>query len=327
VQINEADGVFQGGGVKAIAVVGALLAFAERGCSRWVNLAGASGGAIIAAYLACGHDAYDAEQLLRSAPYPRFADFGPGGPLLGGAWNLARRHGLAQGEYLRHWLDEQLGGRTFAAVNEDGRSRLKLIAADVTRREMLVLPDDLGYYRLPGTSQPIEAAHFRIADAVRMSVSLPYFFGPVELVHHESSTTSTIVDGGLVSSFPVWLFDVEDRDPIRPTFGFRVTGGRGFGSGFESALARLGWPVRLGSDLFHTAMEAWDRRFMSHSTRVRTCAIPSGDIGTTDFQLTPLEQTELVENGRRAARRFLDAFHPGEYRNTYGRRLSAVIAA
>src|SRR5204862_3432181 len=78
VKLNEADGVFQGGGVKGIALVGALLGFAERGYNRWVNVAGTSAGAFVAAYLACGHDAYDTEQLLRSAPYSRFEDFGPG---------------------------------------------------------------------------------------------------------------------------------------------------------------------------------------------------------------------------------------------------------
>ena len=322
--LNEADGVFQGGGVKGIALVGALLGFAERGYNRWVNVAGTSAGAIVAAYLACGHDAYDTEQLLRSAPYSRFKDFGPGGRLLGGGWNLIRRRGLARGEYMRRWLDEQLGGKTFAAVSENGRSHLKLIAADVTRRELLVLPDDLPHYRLRGGDCPIDPDSFRLADAVRMSMSLPYFFEPVELVHHRSGNISMIVDGAMVSGFPVWLFDVEDQDPVRPTFGLRLTGARDLGARLDR---RPGRPVKLGSDIFHTAMEGWDRRFMSHSTRVRTCPVPASDVGTTDFRLTPLEQTELVENGRRAARRFLDSFRFEEYRNTYGRRLSTAVPA
>jgi NTE family protein len=324
VKLNEADGVFQGGGAKGIALVGALLGFAERGYNRWVNVAGTSAGAIVAAYLACGHDAYDTEQLLRSAPYSRFEDFGPGGRLLGGGWNLIRRRGLARGEYMRRWLDEQLGGKTFAAVSEKGRSHLKLIAADVTRRELLVLPDDLRNYRPRGGDSPIDPDSFRLADAVRMSMSLPYFFEPVELVHHRSGNVSTIVDGTMVSGFPVWLFDVEDQDPVRPTFGLRLTGVR---DRVARRDRRPGRPVRLGSDIFHTAMEGWDRRFMSHSTRVRTCPVPASDIGTTDFRLTPLEQTELVENGRRAARRFLDSFSLEEYRNTYGRRLSSAVPA
>jgi NTE family protein len=326
-RFEEADGVFQGGGVKGIALVGALLGFFERGYRRWVNVAGASAGAVIAAYLACGHDAYAAERLLRRAPFARFADFGAGGRLAGGAWNFVRRHAFAHGEYVREWLDRELDGRTFAAVKENGDYRLKLIAADVTNRELLVLPDDLPKYRLPGALQPIQPDRFRIADAVAMSMALPYFFPPVELVHDASGRRSAIVDGGMLSNFPVWLFDVADRDPLRPTFGFRLTGGRGFGARIETVAQGFGWPVRLGWDLFHTTMEAWDKRFLSHSTRVRTCPVPAGEIATASFDLTSLQQTELVEAGRRAARRFLDEFRVEEYVNTYGRRLAAGIPA
>jgi len=43
----------------------------------------------------------------------------------------------------------------------------------------------------------------------------------------------------------------------------------------------------MGFDLFHTASDAFDRRFMSNSTRVRTCAVDAGTVGTTDFGLSP----------------------------------------
>jgi NTE family protein len=49
--IEEADGVFRGGGVKGIALAGALSGMAEhptKPVTRWVNVAGASAGAIIA---------------------------------------------------------------------------------------------------------------------------------------------------------------------------------------------------------------------------------------------------------------------------------------
>jgi NTE family protein len=320
--VHEADGVFQGGGVKGIALVGALLGFAERGYTRWVNVAGASAGAIIAAYLACGHDARDAERLLRRAPYRRFEDFGAGGKLLGGTWNLLSRHGLARGDYFRRWFNEELEGKTFAAVKDGKQSRLKLIAADVTNRDLLVLPDDLPLYRLPGTVEPIDPDRFLIADAVRMSMSIPFFFRPVELVRHATGKTSTIVDGGMLSNFPVWLFDVADQDPVRPTFGFRLTGGRGFGGGLRGLVEGLGWPVKLGSDMFQTAMEAWDKRFMSHSTRVRTCPISAEGIGTVDFNLSQDDQTKLLESGKRAGREFLAHFNVDDYFNTYGKKLA-----
>jgi NTE family protein len=65
--IEEADGVFRGGGVKGLGLAGALLGFAEhpeKPVKKWVNVAGASAGAIIACYLAAGHDADDIAALI-----------------------------------------------------------------------------------------------------------------------------------------------------------------------------------------------------------------------------------------------------------------------
>ena len=47
-----------------------------------------------------------------------------------------------------------------------------------------------------------------IAAAVRMSMSIPIFFDPV--VYNgppQPRRAALIVDGGLLSNFPVWLFD------------------------------------------------------------------------------------------------------------------------
>jgi NTE family protein len=329
--ITEADGVFQGGGVKGIALAGALLAFADHGdvaIETWVNVAGTSAGAIIAAYLAVGHRPQDLEELMRAVPYASFQDWGPGGKIAGGAWNLARHHGLAHGEAFRAWLDRELDGATFASVRRDDTApdkggdpyRLRLIASDVTQHRMLVLPADLASYRRPGTDEPIDPDTFKIADAVRMSMSIPFFFQPVLLESAQTGETCTIVDGGILSNFPVWLFDV-DEAVTRPTFGFHLTGGKGVGEGFEHILGTLGWPVKLGIDMVRTASEAWDERFMTHSTVVRTCPVPAGNVAATDFSLTDADQRQLLDGGRQAANTYLDHFQTGDYVNTFGQKL------
>jgi hypothetical protein len=75
-------------------------------------------------------------------------------------------------------------------------------------------------------------------------------------------------------------------------------------------------------------MEAWDKRFMSHSTRVRTCAISAQGIGTVDFDLSEADQTTLLDSGRHAATEFLSSFRVEDYFNTFGRKLQpAAIPA
>ena len=61
---------------------------------------------------------------------------------------------------------------------------------------MVVLPEDLPDYG-------IDPDRFEIARAVRMSISIPYFFEPVIVKKH------VFVDGGILSNFPMWIFDRE----------------------------------------------------------------------------------------------------------------------
>ena len=64
------------------------------------------------------------------------------------------------------------------------------------------------------------------------------------------------------------------------------------------------------------------RSFMSHSTRVRTCAISAVGVGTVDFGLTEDDQTRLLDSGRKAGHEFLADFRPEDYFNTFGRTLT-----
>lgn len=331
--VIEADGVFQGGGIKGLAIAGALLEFAENdrlSVSRWRSVAGTSAGAIIAAYLATGKSARELATLLNDAPFASFQDSGPGGRIIGGAINLARHRGLARGEVFRRWFARELGGMTFGDVRSEAvdgvepqhEYRLRMIAADVTNRRLLVLPDDLRGYRLPGRQANIDPDGFSVADAARMSLSVPYFFSPVELVDANNGRSATIIDGGTLSNFPVWLFDAVGRDPMRPTFGLRLVGGRAVGSGLRMFVRMLGWPAALAVDISQTQSGAWDQRFVTASTRVRTCTVDAGTVGTTDFDLSAPRRADLVNGGRRAAASFLHNFNLDDYRNSFGRALS-----
>lgn len=335
--IDEADAVFRGGGVKGLALAGALCGFAEhptKPVHTWKSVAGASAGAIIACYLATGHDAEEMLELMQKTSFGQFADFPGGNKELGIARLLAGR-GMAPGNAFEHWFDDVLGGATFAAVRKPAGTDpldpwwLKLIAVDVTAGRLLVLPGDLQLYRDPSTGRPIDPNDFPIARAARMSMSIPYFFDPVELVDTQGRTC-LIVDGGTLSNFPVWLWDVDPKVsghlPTRPTFGFTLSGGHGFGP--PSFVTKVTpWHLRFAFDIFHTAESAWDERFVSHSTRVRTLAVDADDVGTTDFNLSQEKQELLVHNGRVAATAFLDSFSLEQYENTYHAGLAQNPAA
>jgi NTE family protein len=350
---HRADGVFEGGGVKGIAFAGAIAA-AERdaGVREWVNLAGTSAGSIVAALLVAGYDAAGLEKILSEAVYSRFADCGPGGMWLGGVFNaVVRLRGMAPGAYFLDWMREQLAASplakelgktelTFADVKrhdlppigdlpgitpdryERATYRLHVIGSDVTTGRMIILPDDLPDYE-DGRGKPFDKDSFPIVDAVRMSMSYPFLFTPVVL--HRQGRPVYVVDGGLLSNFPIWLFD--SPHPKRPTWGFRLHPGASVEEGLPyRTVPRPFWEVPLLKAMFSAATEAWDREQMEQVVSARTVSIPTHGISTTDFGLTRGDADDLYRWGLEAARVFFTAAGQLAYLNSFGERVAARAA-
>jgi NTE family protein len=333
-EVHRADGVFEGGGVKGIAFAGAVAAARDEiGVREWVNVAGTSAGAIAAALLAAGYSADKLRKVL-SMDYRRFADYGRGGILIGGLRNAISYRGLARGKYFRQWLghcfeDSSLGDPDppFSALVRDdlpadlppdqaerARYRLRVIASDVTGGRMLVLPDDITEYQ-DERGRPYTKDDFKVIDAVRMSMSFPYFFEPVTL--YRKGREHVIVDGGLLSNFPVWLFD--SPGPIRrKTWGFRLHTGAGPEEEPDHEIHRSRWPIHLTRALVESMMGAWDQYWRSRSTQVRTVSIPTGKVQTLDFHLTLEERDYLYESGLESATRFFRS--QPDYVNVHGQR-------
>jgi len=351
VSVNErhrADGVFEGGGVKGIAFAGAIAA-AERdaGVTEWVNVAGTSAGSIVAALLVAGYDAAGIQNLLADAKYAKFADCGPGGVWLGGVWNaVTRLRGAAPGHYFLEWMSEQLASSplarelgkselTFADVKrqdlppkedipditdekyERAKYRLHVIGSDVTTGRMIILPDDLPEYT-EVSGKPFDKDSFPLVQAVRMSMSYPFLFTPVIL--HRRGRSVYVVDGGLLSNFPIWLFD--SPHPKRPTWGFRLHGGESVHEGLPyRKIPRPFWQVPLVKAMFSAATEAWDREQMEQVVAARTVSIPTHEIGTTDFGLTKAEAESLYTWGVNAANDFFTSPDQEAYLNSFGMKL------
>jgi NTE family protein len=333
-EVRRADGVFEGGGVKGIAFAGAVAAARDEiGVSEWVNVAGTSAGAIAAALLAAGYSADKLRDVL-STDYRRFADYGPGGILVGGLRNAIFSRGLASGKYFRQWLGHCFKDSVLCDVNppfsalvrhdlpgdlppdqaERARYRLRVIASDVTAGRMLVLPDDITEYE-DERGRTYTRDDFKVVDAVRMSMSFPYFFEPMTL--YRKGREHVIVDGGLLSNFPVWLFDTPG--PIRrKTWGFRLHPGGGPEKEPYHEIHRSRWPIDLTRALVESMMGAWDQYWRSKSTQVRSVSIPTGKVKTLDFHLTLEEREYLYESGLVTASRFFRS--QPDYVNVHGQR-------
>lgn len=319
-----AHAVFEGGGVKGSGLVGAV-AYAESLGYRWECVAGTSAGAVVASLIAVGYTGLEMKRILEEVDYRRFKDPSFVGrlPLIGPALSLFTQLGLYKGDYLSRWLGGLIKAKAGTADlcfgelrTGDRRSRykyrLRVVASDIARGRLLVLPQDIAAYG-------IDPDRLRVVDAVRMSAGLPFFYRPVPLRYR--SETSWIVDGGILSNFPVWLFDAPAHEAAAvPTFGFKLVEP-------DAHVPRtIRGPITLLEALFATMMEAHDARYIKEHNFARTIAIPTLGVGTVEFDLSLERRRALFRAGEEAARKFFARWNFRAFLDAYGRRIGVEEA-
>ena len=318
---HRVDLVCEGGGMKGIGLAGAFSTLEEQGWKAQ-NVAGTSAGAITAAVIAAGYSADELREITFGLDFHRFEDksWQDRIPLVGKPLSVLIENGIYKGDDFLGWIRELLaakGIRTFADLRTDFddpkyTSRLQVIASDLTSRRLLVLPRDAAILGL-------EPDELEVALAVRMSMSIPIFFKPVRITD-KAGNDHVIVDGGILSNFPVWLFDCEDEEaPEWPTFGLLLVEP----DPKKPIADRLPEPehaplgarglTQLCSGLFHTMVEAHDRLYIEKEQFARTIPIPTLGVRTTEFDLVRKRAEELFDSGRTAAEKFLATWDFGAY--------------
>ena len=253
--------------------------------------------------------------------------FGNAGELLTSAEVLTHKMGVYDGAYLFTWLEpilRDLGVRTFAdlkitqdedpgmSLPESRRYRLVVHTSDITRGQLVRLPWDYDYYGQDRDAQSV-------VQAVRASMSIPFFFEPVtytalpaevDLPHPGGGSlatryeggTVTWVDGGMLRNFPIDAFDREDGAPPRwPTIGIKLSALRTDNPSTQAAASAFG----EARGCLHTMMSEWDSYSIGAAAAGRTIFVDNAGISTTDFDLTAAQRNELLVNGVAAATSFV----------------------
>jgi NTE family protein len=322
-----ADLVLEGGGVKGIGLAGAVLALDEAGY-RFQRVAGTSAGAIAAAIIAALNKAgqpisklggylqtiefrqFMAESHVRAA-LGRLAD----------AEHLLLHMGLYDGDYLVDWLGgvlKDIGVTHFGDLRLNDpeadrkwtpQQRYSLVVhiSDITRGKLVRLPWDYNEYGLDADGE-------RIVDAVRASMSIPFFFEPVRFRAPAVAADLTAdgvaadagrvtwVDGGLLDNFPVEVFDRTDGAKARwPTIGIKL-------SAQETSIAHVngtGNVVEEARACLATLLDNGGRYYVTPDKAARTIFVDNAGIKATDFNITSEQQEMLFTNGQNAARVWL----------------------
>jgi NTE family protein len=323
-----ADLVFEGGGVKGIGLAGAYRELTDRGYSAEC-VAGTSAGAITAALVAAGYTGSEVEEIvLTKMHFPDFEDssfldhFGRAGQ----AAEFLKRRGMHSGDYFLDWMRQQLnakGKTTFGdlrnpAGSDDNRTyRLQVIASDLTARSMLVLPQDAAALGIDDPDQ------LEIAEAVRMSMSIPVFFEPVLFTNPKTGQEHMIVDGGLLSNYPIWLFDAPGgAAPQFPTFGMLlVAPGQQApllpAPAPDAELPAIGSNIDFLKVIVETMTEAHDRFYVEQANYARTIPIPTLGVKTTQFDISAQRSLDLFNSGKAAAAEFLTTWDFQAYKDKF----------
>jgi NTE family protein len=357
-----ADLALEGGGVKGIGLVGAVLVLDEAGY-RFRGVAGTSAGSIaailIAAITKAGKPMTQLKQSMDDLQFDRFMPEGhlhafldhrggKAGTLVADAAILTHRMGVYPGDYLAEWLGpkladlgcEHFGDLRLPAGADPGQSlppghdyRLVVHVSDITRERLVRLPWDYPTY---GFDDPDE---IEVVPAVRASMSIPFFFEPVRFEARPAAVTvptpdggtitqnygggsCTWVDGGMLRNFPIDAFDREDGAAPRWPT-----------IGVKLSSLQTSFPptkacessIAVGVHCLRTMMNEWDTYEVDAATAGRTIFVDNGGLGPTDFQLTTEQQDMLLLNGVRAATDFvLEMAEAGHVPRTPGEGVALV---
>ncbi|MGE2737006.1 patatin-like phospholipase family protein [Mycolicibacterium vaccae] len=322
-----ADLVLSGGGVKGLALVGAVAALADAGYLPH-RISGTSAGALVGAVLAAATQSGrlstpELTDLAMRLDYRKFLDPGPVErlPLVGPAWGVLSGNGIYRGEALREWVTRRLaeyGVSTFADLALDDpdlppeqRYRLVVTVADVTLGQLVRLPWD--YERLYGLDPDTQ----RVADAVRASTAIPFFYRPEELTAADGRT-SQLVDGGLLSNFPIDSLDRRDGKPPRwPTFGVTLMPNMPAENAAVIPALRplhiIAGPTLL-EQVLTTVLVGRDQAYLNQPwVSARTVRIDASPVGVLEFDLSEQDKRELFERGQDAAEDFLATWDWEDY--------------
>ncbi|MBP1989065.1 patatin-like phospholipase family protein [Paenibacillus eucommiae] len=308
------NGVFEGGGVKGIALAGAVSAAMDQGY-EFDKVAGTSSGSIVAAFLAAGYKGEEMRNMILQTPFSMFLqrswifDTKTVGPIV----RLLFKKGLYSGEALENWVYQKLLAKGIRTFGDLKHVPIKIIASDISQGKLLVLPDDIAQYG-------IDPLKFSVAKAVRMSTSIPYFFDPVMIRKAPQATDSRdsfrdefvyIVDGGLLSNFPLWVFDEDHERCGTPAIGFQLVGK------VETKTHHIKGPFSMLEALFGTMLNAHDERYIEKRNIFRTVKIPAIGVSNTEFNLSKEKSLELYDQGYKASEIYFKRWTVQMYEDNY----------
>ena len=322
--------VFEGGGVKGIAYVGAMEVLAEKGILEKIQrIGGTSAGAINAILAGLNYSVDEMGEILRRLNFNNFMDDSWG--IIRDTDRLINEFGWYKGDFFRKWIGGIIQAKTgnsestFAEVYSQksgkGFKDLYFVGTNLSTHFSEVFSHE-------------HTPRMCVADAVRISMSIPLFFAA-----KRSFRGDVYVDGGVLVNYPIKLFDREkyvkksgrrtiyyndhNKDLAasgrhiskyvynRETLGFRLDSEKEiavFRDQAEPEHQRVDDFFSYAWALVETIMEFQQSIHLHSDDWQRTIYIDTLGVKTTDFDLSDEIKNNLVESGRSGVKAYFDWF-------------------
>lgn len=323
--------VFEGGGVKGIAYIGAMEMLTEKGILQEIErVGGTSAGAINAVLLGLNYSLEDAKKILWEANFNKFMD-NPGWWPFRGLDRLSKEYGWYKGDFFRNWIGGVIKDKTgdseatfadvYAQKNQKGFKDLYIMGTNLSTHFSEVFSNE-------------KTPEMPIVDAVRISMSIPLFFAS-----KRSQRGDVYVDGGVLANYPVKLFDREKYVGVnkinteyydahnkellnqginiskyvynKETLGFRLDSSEEIGifrDQKEPVHHDIGGFTAYAKGLIQTIMDNQLNLHLHSDDWQRTIYIDASIAKTTEFNLSNEKKEALLEAGRKGVKEYFEWF-------------------
>ena len=312
--------VFKGGGIRGIAYLGAVEELERLGIMEKIErVAGSSVGAIAALMVSLRLPANQIKSVFDSLDFSRIPQVrteGQSDSILNRlevttcSQRLLKNFGWYSSDYFYKWLKEVIAkyvqgnpDATFADFRQMGHRDLYVVVSNLTKHHAEVMS-------VEATPDVV------VADAIRMSMSIPLYFEALHFDGKEFGKGDLFVDGGLFNNYPVEVFD---RPDIIEKFltGQRRVNLRTLGLYLFPEKDEEKPELKDPSTLIEFINLLMENLYTTHQltapspgelNRQRTIRIGDCGVSPTDFDIKPDDEVyrALYESGRNAVKAFFE---------------------
>ena len=325
--------VFEGGGAKGVAYLGAIEVLEREGILEKIErIGGTSAGAIIALLLGLHYTGKDLENLILNMNFIKmlFSFKELRYILKNFKERICNEFGFLEGDHFYNWIQDR--------VEEKTNNRNSTFRNIHDRKEKCSFKDmyfvganiSTGFAKI---YSHVNTPDMEVAKAVRISMSIPGLF----TVIRKDEQDDVCVDGGLINNYPIKLFDRKEYAPRyrseteyykeynkilkkigqeekklwmynMETLGFKLD------SREEKALfchyekpksIKIKNIIQYGLRLGYTLYDIQSNIHLHSDDWHRTVYIDTLDVGTLSFMIKKSKKKELADSGRKCTEEYL----------------------